>query len=296
MSPIIIILLLLGGLWLATKLIDGFSDAVGHFFQRLFDHAIGQRVERLRAEARRSGRPVGSPPSPTARWHAGAVDLGLSALAGALVTLAVGLSEVTEYSYETGASSTHFEEHFSIPILLLFTAVVYAAASWGTALTAHSQSPGQQFSDYAPRRTDGREMSGSELLKRHLLRFAAAPAALLATLQGSEPAFEHDEWTETTVGILGGVESDAPAENPHMQAAGQAGSSPAGDSGGSRDVPTFAGTAPIPEAAPRTTYMSAPPSAGDVRRRVRMDELARASSLNDAERAELDALLAQENG
>lgn len=213
MTPLVIILLIVGGLWLASRLIDGFSDAVGNVVERLTDGALNQRVERLRDAARRSGRPVGSPPSPAARWQAGAVDLGIAAFVGALATLAFGLTEVTEYSLETGESSGHLEVHFSFLLFLLFTAVVYAASAFGASLTEHSQSLGQRFSDYAPRRTDGRELTGAELAKRHLLRLAAAPAAFFATMQGTQPVFEHDEWTETTVGILGGVELAAPGED-----------------------------------------------------------------------------------
>jgi hypothetical protein len=199
---LILILAGLGvALWIANKLIDSLADRAQRRFDRFTDERLEQRVLRLREAARSAGRAPGSAPPARARWHAGLIDAG-SALAGGLVfALLQGLTSVTEYGID--GTHSHLEEQFSLWIFLLATIAVYVAIGLGAAFrSAHNHTFGQRFGDYGPRRTDGEPLSGGDVLKRHLLRVPAAPAAMAAALSGSEPSFEHDRWTRTAPATL----------------------------------------------------------------------------------------------
>jgi hypothetical protein len=207
MSPIVIILLLLAALWVISRV----SDGVGDFVQRQVDHLVDKRVQasiqRLRAEAHVEGRATGSSVGMDIRLKAGAVDL-VCALAVALVAaLAQGIQTVTEYSYSLYSgtqTSTVTTENFSFGLFLLIAAVAYVALGFNAAYrSATQQTFGQRLFDYAPRTSAGGMLPRSDLVKRHVLRLAAAPNALVAASQGRSASADHDGWTKSQSVTLG---------------------------------------------------------------------------------------------
>jgi hypothetical protein len=65
------------------------------------------------------------------------------------------------------------------------------------------QTFGQRLFGYAPRDSNGQRLAKADALKRHMLRLAAAPAVLIATLQARSVEPEHDRWTASTAVTLG---------------------------------------------------------------------------------------------
>src|SRR4051794_16864933 len=107
MSPLLVLLLIIAGLWLALRTSAAFGDWCGRLVDKVVARRVAARVARLRAVRRAEGRALGGPADVTSRLYAGAVDLGGAILVGAVLAIVVGLSTTTTYSYDgTSSSST----------------------------------------------------------------------------------------------------------------------------------------------------------------------------------------------
>jgi hypothetical protein len=202
----IYVILFIFAIWLILRLSDAFGDWVGDSVGALVDWRMKARVARLRAEARVAGRPPGSPVDPGTRLRAGAVDLGLAIAGGLVFSVIYGWGTVTTTYYTDGTTErSHGGPQFWT--FLAFTVGLYA----GQAVHAgrqhrDAQTPGQHAFDYKPRGIDGHELELGELLKRHALRLAAAPAAVLAAARGQALTPKHDMWAQTVSLTLGDPE------------------------------------------------------------------------------------------
>lgn len=202
MSPLVIVLVLLAALWVISRVSDSFGEWVGDRVDPIVTRRVDARVARLRAAALAEGRPPGTPADPAARLRAGLVDLYVALAVGFVVAIGVGFTTTTSY-YSDGTVESGSSVDFSFWLFVLFALVVYGAAGFRAATHDDGQTFGQRLFDYVPRRADGKELETGESMKRHMLRLAAAPPAVIAIAQGRGVQPLHDGWTSSLAVTLG---------------------------------------------------------------------------------------------
>ena len=200
MSPLVLIILVVVGLVVFTKISNSFAERVERAIGRVIMRRVDARVRTLRSQPGYTpGAPVGTAP----RIRAAAIDVGGALAVGSVAAFCAGLETVDYYSLSGGIESKT-TEHFSTLWLLLCTLLAYAAtaarAAWRD---PEGQTFGQKLFDYAPRSLDGRPLPPRELFRRHWLRLAAGPQALVAVLQADYSPPLHDTWTGTQSLTLG---------------------------------------------------------------------------------------------